>query len=338
MQTETLTIETGATDWAAEAVVSEDGTIVRGVALCGRTSKNGYSFAETAWGDQSRAKSLYEGRPVFIDHTKDASKAFERSSRDLAGNVENVTLRGGRPFGDIRTLPTDAGKLLSAMAKAKPPNVGMSHVAAYRFSENRKVVESIEEVASVDLVVFPATTKSFTEQDRGKPMTTSTPADDKLTLHLENEGKRLTAENTRLTKLVEERDTSLAAMTKERDELKSRVATLEAENKTLKSDADKFAAEKAIAARRVDISAKLKEHGLKEDDAVIVSPAFMESLVSEADAGKRELLIKDRKAVLGAAAKGGNGLGSTERQQGGGGGGTGDFNPENEFKAWGQRN
>lgn len=312
-------------DWAAEATIGDDG-VVRGVALCGKVSKNGYSFTDSAFGDLNRAKALYESRPAFVDHPDMNGSPYSRSARDLAGTVENVTLRNGRPYGDVRTLETASGALFRSLAKQKPANVGMSHVARYRFSGDKTRVESVEEVASVDLVVFPATTKSFSESQKGLEMADTT---DKLTAHFEKENQRLQAELDRSIKQVEERDTSVAALTKERDELKARVSTLESENKTLKADADKFAAEKAIAARRANIESKLKEHGLNAADKAVVSDVFMESLLTEADDAKREALIKDRKAAFEAVVKGGASYVSPERPEG-----ASKFDPASALSAW----
>ena len=313
-------------DWAAEATVGDDG-IVRGVALCGKVSKNGYSFSESAFGDVSRAKSLYENRPAFVDHPDTNGWPYSRSARDLAGTVENVVLRNGRPYGDVRTLETSSGALFRSLAKQRPANVGMSHVARYRFTKDKTRVEAVEEVASVDLVVFPATTKSFSESQKGLEMSDS---NEKLTAHFEKENTRLQAELDRSVKQVQERDVSVAAITKERDELRARVASLESENKTLKADADKFAAEKAIAGRRSLVESKLKEHGLNSADKAIVSDVFVESLLAEPDDAKRETLIKDRKAAFESAVKGSAGFHSPERQGGGNG-----FNPADTLKSWG---
>lgn len=329
--TDEFFIEAGDTEWAKEATVGDDG-MVRNVALCGKVSKNGYQFSETAWGDAARAKSLYEGRPVFIDHPQDRNRALSRSSRDLAGSVRNVVMREGRPYGDVEVLPTDSGRLFSQLAKSRPPNVGMSHVATYRFDNNRKVVESIDSVVSVDVVVFPATTRSFSEQDRGSSMSGQ---DDKLTTHLETENKRLQSELEKSGTTLRDRDASLDKVTKERDGLQVRVTALESENKTLKADAERHQAEKAIASRKAAIESKLKEHGLNLADTVIVSPAFMESLVNEPDDAKREALIKDRKQILDVAAKGGAKGGgkttvATERTESQ----KGTFDPEAEFSQW----
>jgi hypothetical protein len=126
-----------------------------------------------------------------------------------------------------------------------------------------------------------------------------------LATHFKAEATRLQAELDRSVKLVQERDASLVAVTKERDELKTGAAALAAENKTLKAQADQFAAEKAIAARRGLVESKLKEHGFNVADKAVVTPVFMESLIAEPDDARREALIKDRKTLVEAAGKAG---------------------------------
>lgn len=156
---QTLTTES---EFFAESYVDSSG-LVRNVLLCGNKSKNGYDIPPRAFGSADTAKRLYEGKPVFIDHAQ-RGQELARSVREMAGVVKNVTLRSGRPYGDIDTDGYPSGAELAKIARAKPHGVGMSHVADYKFSRDRFTVEEVRNVVSIDVVFRPATTNTFFER------------------------------------------------------------------------------------------------------------------------------------------------------------------------------
>jgi hypothetical protein len=133
---------------------------VRNIALAGRDSRNGYQYSREAL---TEAVQLYEHKPVFLDHAERLTKPFERSTRDLVGSIVNARYKGNRIRGDIRVLDTEAGRTFLALAEAEQTPVGMSHIVLARRSPDRKQVEAIEEVVSVDAVMYPATTQTFQE-------------------------------------------------------------------------------------------------------------------------------------------------------------------------------
>lgn len=138
--------------------------MIRDVLLCGNQSKNGYSIPPSAFGSEARVKRLYEGVPIYFDHGDVAKKGpFSRSSSSIAGVIRNVRLVDGKPRGDIEPMDSEQGRLLASTIKASPRNHGLSHVARYDIDRKAKVVKSVEEVFSVDVVINPATTKTFRE-------------------------------------------------------------------------------------------------------------------------------------------------------------------------------
>ncbi len=163
-------------DWHSDHVsVDVDQRIVCNVALTGRDSKNGYHYSETAL---RGAIKLYEGKPVFLDHATNRTRPHDRSTRDLVGSIINPRFENDRIRGDIQTLDTEAGRTFVALAKTISPAVGMSHVVLAERGKDRLVVEKIHEVVSVDAVVFPATTATFSESDFSFAMPShNTPAD-----------------------------------------------------------------------------------------------------------------------------------------------------------------
>ncbi len=148
-------------DWQApEAIVDETRRLIRNVALAGQSSRNGYRYSEQSL---RTAAALYLNRPVFLDHAANQSRPFERSARDLVGSIVEPRFDDGRIRGDIQVVDTEAGRTFLALAAANAPSVGMSHVVLVRRNSQGDIVEQIQEVVSVDAVVFPATTTSLKE-------------------------------------------------------------------------------------------------------------------------------------------------------------------------------
>lgn len=176
------------TDWRAEELdVDASRRVVRHLALTGTASRNGYAYAPEALRE---AVPLYENKPVFLDHAASTRRPFERSTRDLAGSIVNVRFDGTRIRGDVVLLDTEAGRIFLALAEARHLPVGMSHVVLARKNADRSRVEKIEEVVSVDAVVYPATTTTLREQ-------TETCSEEIATLLAEREELRRTLEETR---------------------------------------------------------------------------------------------------------------------------------------------
>lgn len=160
---ERLTVEH--TGWATQATVGEDG-VVRNVALSGNRSRNGYDIPASAYGSESRVEELYLNRLIFMDHLPpdQAHQPLRRSSEDLAGEIIAVRMVGGRPYGDIKTEGAPQGERFRELVRGGFSGVGMSHTAYYTYNRERTSVESIESVETVDVVINPATNKSFSEQ------------------------------------------------------------------------------------------------------------------------------------------------------------------------------
>ncbi|MFN3161569.1 MAG: hypothetical protein ACE37I_19835 [Rubinisphaera brasiliensis] len=169
-------------DWRTDSQVDRSERLVRNVALAGLESRNGYRYSEASLRE---AAKLYEGKPVFLDHARPGVRPQERSTRDLVGAIENVRFDAGRLRGDIDVLDTESGRTFLALAAAEHGAVGMSHVVLARRSHDRQLVEAIEEVISVDAVVFPATTQSLREQtDAGEEQPERLPGSFEETLAL----------------------------------------------------------------------------------------------------------------------------------------------------------
>jgi hypothetical protein len=289
----------------ADSEASEDGTLIKGVLLCGNRSLNNYEIPSEAFGDETRTKQLYENCHIYLDHNVEVGPS--RSSAELAGVVTNVRLDKGRPRGDILLNDNAAGqefKKLYDFTKraekhgAKVKNLGMSHVARYEFeSKQRTRVSRVLEVFSVDLVIRPATTQSLFES-----------------VQRMDELKGLTDE---LNQLRGERDQLKLDLKSEKEAhsaLQTKHNELQAESTKKALELDGLKAEKAIAERKGLILEGLKAAGLDTADTDVCSEAFMDTLAGEANAEKRANLIKDRAGLIAKAKAAGPT--STERKEG----------------------
>lgn len=298
----------------SESTLSEGDGLLQSVCLCGNVSKNGRTYPPESFGDGS----VYNGRPVFLNHN--VRDVQDRDVRDMAGTIESVAVRNGKPFGSIRFTELNAGSDLRKVAKSKLKNVGMSHVAKCKTNEERTVVEEVQEVVSVDLVCFPATTKNLSE--RVKDMSENTAAADLLQ-------KQIAAIQSEKDVAVKERDEAKAALDSalERNaSLEESNTTLQESNETLTAEVDAFRAEKALIERRSDIASELKEADLDHEDKALVSETFVNQLMSEPDSEKRKAVIADRKAVRESA---GNNTTVTQQRQSSG---KPDFDSEQAMK------
>jgi len=186
--------------WADELTVDATERIVRNVALAGQLSRNGYCYAESAL---LAGVTLYENKPVFLDHAENRQRPLDRSARDLVGSIVRPRFENGRIRGDICVLDTETGRLFLKLVESNAPGVGMSHVVLAERSADSQVVEKIVDVLSVDVVINPATTTTFREScsdgsDRGG---SAGPVDtpDETRLLAEKECSRLTEQNRQLS-------------------------------------------------------------------------------------------------------------------------------------------
>ena len=180
-------------EWNRDLAVDLDQRIVRNIALAGIASRNGYSYSENSL---KEALQLYEGKPVFLDHAPNRKQPQERSTRDLVGSIVNVTFEDQRIRGDIRVLDTESGQTFLKLLDVETTGIGMSHVVRAIKSTDGKSVEKIAEVISVDVVMNPATTTTFSESTQPQDI-----ADE--VLQLRGEHKQLQQRNSELLTLVE---------------------------------------------------------------------------------------------------------------------------------------
>ncbi len=137
--------------------------VIRNVKILGTESKNGRTYPLATI---ERSAALYEGAKVNVNHAK-GSPGSPRDYQDRLGHLENVHVKGGGLYGDLRFNPKHpVAEMLAYDAEHSPANVGLSHNVQARTSRGpggKLVVEAIEKVVSVDVVADAATTNGLYE-------------------------------------------------------------------------------------------------------------------------------------------------------------------------------
>lgn len=221
---------TEAVDWGASS--SED-EIVRDVLLCGPKSKNGRNYSDRSFGGAEGVKALYEGRLVFLNHVKKDQHPQDRMVQEFAGVVQNARFTESGVRGDINTKGAPCGAILRGLHGARAKGVGMSH-SVKGLVDPKNGDTKVTEVFSVDVVINPATTNSFTESTK-------------------------MAEVSEL--LIKERDeaiSNVSLLKEERDTANAKVVALEAQLKETKDNLDKLLTESNQNAGKIkELSDKL---------------------------------------------------------------------------------
>jgi hypothetical protein len=146
--------------------VDRDLGVVRGVKVLGLVSANGRRYTRAAI---ERARPLYEGIPVNIDHPHQARPDEQRRWADRLGRLENVRATDAGLFADLHYLKSHPmAEMTVEAAERMPEALGLSHNAVGRVVKRQQetIVEEIMQVRSVDVVSDPATTKSLFEEER----------------------------------------------------------------------------------------------------------------------------------------------------------------------------
>jgi tetrahydromethanopterin S-methyltransferase subunit G len=139
--------------------VNRESGVIYGVKVLGLHSRNGRVYSPAA---VQAATKLYEGKPVNVDH----AIGRPRSYRDRIGKLVNVRFDQDGLYADLLVNPKHPlAEQLFWDAEHAPENVGLSHDirGKSRYDGTTTVVETIEEVRSVDLVPEPATTRGLFE-------------------------------------------------------------------------------------------------------------------------------------------------------------------------------
>lgn len=123
----------------------------------------------------AKAKDLYEGRSVYIDHPEPSKADQPRPLMAKFGTIKAVRLAAdGSLLGDLHYNPHHPlTPLFEGWLQIDPNAIGLSHSAMCVVREcgdgSREIVE-IKSVESVDLVTSPATTRGLFEDSHLDPL------------------------------------------------------------------------------------------------------------------------------------------------------------------------
>lgn len=257
--------------------------VVRNVKILGKLSKNRRSTYPVEV--MREAVNLYEGAKSDIDHLRDPAQGtsfFKRFGVIRNPRVVNEEIRADYHFNPKHP----AAEQFVWAVENQPQSIGFSHVAHVRWKNTKdgRVAEKIEAVRSVDLVADPATTGGvFEDVDPAEHS-----REDKMSTDLSG----LTLEQLRATRpeLVEAitaeaaKAGDMAAVTRERDELKAKVATMEAEEKKRQKSAE--------------LDDLLTEAGLDPKNPRHVGKLFRRVLESANDSKELAEMIQERHKEL----------------------------------------
>jgi hypothetical protein len=255
--------------------------VIHAVKLLGTVSKKGREYPRDV---MAKALPMYEGIRVNVDHVEPGAR---RSLRDRIGLVKNVTLREDGLYGDFHFNPKhQLAEQVAWDAEHAPQNLGFSHDTrgSSKTRAGRTVVESIDQVLSVDLVANPATTDGLFESVDS----------------LNTKDNAMDLSKITLQELRESRDDLVKLILTEASD-GQKVQALEAQVKTLQEAVDGYKAADAKRALQEAIVGELKTAGLDPANKAHCSEIFLEDLHGTADIAKRQAKIADRKALLGAA-------------------------------------
>lgn len=272
-------------DLSYSGAVDREAGIIRGVAILGPQSKNGYAYALEA---VQKAVPLFEGARFFLDHPRksdDAETSGVRGVRELAGCIENVHTDGAKLRGDMRVLK-HAAELVFNIAEQMPDKAGLSINARGKMVEQNgaRIVEEITAVKSVDLVTAPATTESLFEQHQGS-----------------GEGpdnKESSMELKEAMEMIAAKDADIKTLTAERDELKA--AAGEAKEKLAEAERklDEYKVAEALAEKKATRDKLLEAAKLPKE---AVSELFLNDLLSCEGEAEMKDRIEDRAAIAESA-------------------------------------
>lgn len=152
--------------------VDREQGIIYGAKIVGLVSGNGQRYRPEAL---QRAKPLYEGAKVNINHPSRLRPGDDRKAEDRFGKLKNVRDAEDGLYADVHYLKSHpmANRVADAAENPELSDVfGFSQNARVTESlENGQVVyESITRVRSVDLVADPATTRGIFESLEVEPI------------------------------------------------------------------------------------------------------------------------------------------------------------------------
>ena len=129
--------------------VDRDAGVIRGVKILGHVSANGREYSKAA---VTKARGLYEGMRVNVDHPKKAGES--RGLGDRFGRLVNVREQGDGLYGDLEYIRSHPlAEMTAEAAERMPEQLGLSHNAEGRtVTRGGKVL--VEEITRVSVEIL----------------------------------------------------------------------------------------------------------------------------------------------------------------------------------------
>lgn len=182
------------TTYSESPKVDREAGVIAGVKVLGRESSNGRTYSDRALADASK---LYESVKVNIDHPDKSHPNAERKFIEGFGELRNCRIDKDGVFADLHYVKAHPHAAVFAEAAERfPKQFGLSHNADGDETNRggKRIVESISQVRSVDVVGRPATNRGLFESQETtvkktiREITQAVPTGLNKTLLLEMEG------------------------------------------------------------------------------------------------------------------------------------------------------
>lgn len=152
----------------SEQTAADSQDLVFPVKICGLISCNGRKYPETVLAEAVKS-GLYEGAPLCLDsveHKTQGQGAGIHLYERRVGLVENTVFRPGKGvFGNAVLNPKHVyAESLAWDMQRRSKNLGLSQVIVGEAAPDGTITK-IERVRSVDVTLYPATTKTFSESE-----------------------------------------------------------------------------------------------------------------------------------------------------------------------------
>lgn len=227
---------------------SEDFAIIKGAKFIGFESRNGRLYSAVAL-EQAVKDGLYDDVSLYDLHPDRYQRndpSFERGQDRYIGKTENARFVSGEGvIGDLRiSLSNEACRTFLWRAEHDPTNIALSHECTHsipveRDSDGKQVIDTIYEVSALATTSKPATTNTLFESIQNERADEMALTDAQL--------QTVTAEQLKKIPAFVAVSKSVESQSKELDELREKV-------KSLESERDSVAQAGAIEKARSDLS------------------------------------------------------------------------------------
>jgi hypothetical protein len=300
-----------------ETSLDKENKVIKNVAILRPTSVNrsfpkakGREYSENA---RLQAAEMVEGCKAYVNHaTKQElqDRGGVRDVRDLIGYYKQGRLQEGVVRGDLYYLPHQA-VWLEPLVENMADKIGNSIHAFGDLSFDRdrevEVVESLDRMASVDLVTETGSTVNLFEAATDEDEEEEIEVVEEVTMEIKDLTlKELIEGRPDLIEKIEEKVKADKDQAQKIISLEEAVAKLEKENTDLKKKVDDFEVSEAARKKEERIEELIAEAKLPKE---AVTDPFKASLREAKDEEGIKALIEDRKSLLANAQKGVTGMG-----------------------------